>query len=138
MNIYFACTITGGRDFQPVYQALVQAMLADGHAVPTAGLAEASVAGEKSIPAAEVYARDVDWLNAADCVVAEVSAPSHGVGYEIGLALERQIPVLCLHQSSRNISKMISGNPDGKLRVRAYEDATEAVRLTRAFLSDLI
>ncbi len=33
MNIYFACSITGGRDFEPVYQAIVAALLADGHTV---------------------------------------------------------------------------------------------------------
>ena len=31
MNIYFACSITGGREFEPVYQALTEALMADGH-----------------------------------------------------------------------------------------------------------
>ena len=43
MNIYFACSITGGREFEPVYQALMEALLADGHEIPTAHLADSGV-----------------------------------------------------------------------------------------------
>ena len=43
MNIYFACSITGGRDFEPVYQAIIAALLADGHTVPTAHLADSGI-----------------------------------------------------------------------------------------------
>jgi len=43
MNIYFACSITGGREFEPVYQAIVHALVEAGHQVPTAHLAESSV-----------------------------------------------------------------------------------------------
>ena len=43
MNIYFACSITGGRAFEAVYQDLTAALLADGHEVPTAHLADSGV-----------------------------------------------------------------------------------------------
>jgi hypothetical protein len=46
MNIFSACSITGGRAVEPVYQAMVAALVSDGHPVPTAPLAE-SGAGEK-------------------------------------------------------------------------------------------
>ena len=67
MNIYFACSITGGRDFESVYQAIVAALVEDGHHVPTAHLAE-SGAGEKeaTIGPQEVYTRDVGWIRASD------------------------------------------------------------------------
>jgi hypothetical protein len=138
MNIYFACSITGGREFEPVFQALVAAMLADGHSVPTASLAAASVREEELIVApSDVYARDIAWISAADVLVAEVSTPSHGVGYEIGFALGLGKPVLACHRRERAISKMISGNPDPHLFIRQYVDREEAVRIVRAFLSDL-
>ena len=35
----------------------------------------------------DVYARDVGWIVGCDVMIAEVSTPSHGVGYEIALAL---------------------------------------------------
>ena len=135
MNIYFACSITGGREFKPVFQAIVTAMLADGHDVPTAHLTTPEVRELETMLAPEdVYARDVAWIHAADVLVAEVSTPSHGVGYEIDFALGLGKPVLACHRRDRNISKMISGNPDPNLLVRPYETTDEAVQFVREFL----
>lgn len=138
MNIYFACSITGGRDLEPVYQALVRALLADDHTVPTAHLAESTVKTyEASVQPGEIYARDTGWIRDCDTLVAEVSTPSHGVGYEIGYALGLGKPVLCVHRAGVAVSKMITGNPDTRLRVHAYRDTEEAVSMVRAFLSNL-
>lgn len=139
MNIYFACSITGGRAFEPIYQKLTQAMLEDGHDVPTAHLAESNVmALEKVIDPREVYERDVTWIRACDVLVAEVSVPSHGVGYEIGFALEQGKPVLCLAQTDITVSKMITGNLHPNLTVNYYQDADEGIALMRKFLSGTI
>lgn len=135
MNIYFACSITGGREFEPIFQAMVNAMLADGHEVPTAHLATPEVREMEIIVAAdEVYARDVAWIRGADVLVAEVSTPSHGVGYEIGFALALGKPVLACHRRDRGISKMISGNPDARLSVRQYDTSENVVEIVRGFL----
>ena len=139
MNIYFACSITGGRDFEHIYQALVAALLRDGHEIPTAHLADSAVMDLESIVSPQdVYARDIEWILAADALLAEVSIPSHGVGYEVGAALGAHKPVLCLYQEGRRISKMISGNPDPALEVKTYQDGTEAVRLAREFVRSLL
>jgi 2'-deoxynucleoside 5'-phosphate N-hydrolase len=136
MNIYFACSITGGREFESVYQAIVHALTEEGHEVPTAHLAGSGVTAlEAVIDPQEVYARDVAWIRACDVLIAEVSAPSHGVGYEIGFALGLGKPVLALFQEGRKISKMISGNPDTNLAVEAYQTPEDAIRLVDAFLS---
>lgn len=136
MNIYFACSITGGREFEAVYQVIARALADDSHEVPTAHLAESGVmALEAVIDPFEVYSRDVQWIRASDALIAEVSAPSHGVGYEIGYALGLGKPVLALYQAGRKVSKMISGNPDPKLSVQAYDSAEHAVKLIRQFLS---
>ena len=137
MNIYFACSITGGREFEPAYQALTRALLADGHEIPTAHLADSGVVeSELEVEPLDVYERDVNWIRLADALIAEVSAPSHGVGYEIGVALSAGKPVLCLAQAGRRVSKMITGNPDPRLRMLFYEDAPDAVRLAREFVLD--
>ncbi len=136
MNIYFACSITGGREFEAVYQELTSAMLADGHEVPTAHLADSGVIQlEAVVSPQEVYERDVAWIRNADALVAEVSVPSHGVGYEVGYALQAGKRVLCLSQQGRKVSKMISGNPDQNLLFCAYEDSQEAIRIMRDFLA---
>ncbi len=135
MNIYFACSITGGREFERIYQDLTTALLADGHEVPTAHLAASNVVAlEAVVDPREVYERDVNWIRTAHALVAEVSVPSHGVGYEIGFALNAGKPVLCLSQEGRKVSKMISGNPHPLLQLRVYRDSAQAVELMRKFL----
>ena len=136
MNIYFACSITGGREFESVYQAIVRGLVEDRHIVLTAHLAESDVTAlEAGIRLHEVYARDVAWIRDSDVLIAEVSIPSHGVGYEIGFSLGLGKPVLALYQEERRISKMISGNPDPNLSVRSYQTPEEAVVQTRNFLN---
>jgi nucleoside 2-deoxyribosyltransferase len=136
MNIYFACSITGGREFEPVYQAITRALVEDQHQVPTAHLAESGVmALEAVIDPFEVYQRDVTWIRESRALIAEVSVPSHGVGYEIGFALGLGKPVLALYQQGRKVSKMICGNPDSNLYVMAYETPEHAITRIREFLS---
>ncbi len=138
MNIYFACSITGGREFEGVYQELIRALLADGHEIPTAHLADSGVTAlEAQVSPHEVYARDVAWIEAASALIAEVSVPSHGVGYEVGYALQAGKPVLCLAHEGRKVSKMITGNPHPGLRSMAYATGAEAVRLAREFIAGL-
>ena len=48
--------------------------------------------------------------NLADIVVAEVTDPSHGVGIELGWAILRKIPILCISFNSEfKISALIRG-----------------------------
>jgi nucleoside 2-deoxyribosyltransferase len=135
MNIYFACSITGGRDFEPIYRAITSALLADGHEVPTAHLAEASVKLlEGRVKPRDVYERDVNWIRGCEALVAEVSTPSHGVGYEVAYALSLGKPVLCVYREGQPISKMLSGNSHPAITVKSYRDAEEALNLIRTFL----
>jgi 2'-deoxynucleoside 5'-phosphate N-hydrolase len=138
MNIYFSCSITGGRQDQAIYQTMVNAIRGDGHDVPTAQLSRPDVVLlESDIAPNEVYRRDVDWVRGCDALVAEVSTPSHGVGYEIALALLLEKPVLCCYQAGRRVSKMITGNDSPTLRVIVYESADEAVEIVRRFLNGI-
>lgn len=138
MNVYFSCSITGGRQDQEVYQTLVDAMVSGGHQVPTALLSRADVmALEAVVEPLEVFRRDVAWVNGCDALVAEVSTPSHGVGYEIALALGQNKPVLCCYRAGRRVSKMITGNDSPTLRVAAYESLEEAEALVFTFLAEL-
>ena len=136
MNIYFACSITGGRAYESVYQEITRYLLANGHEVPTAHLAASNVMTlEKVIDPREVYDRDVAWIRACDALIAEVSAPSHGVGYEIGFALGQGKPVLCLAQEGVSVSKMITGNPHPSLQVKFYQDVDGGIAIVQKFLA---
>jgi len=136
MNIYFACSITGGRNDQDVYQQIVDSLLVDGHHVPTAILATPQVMQlEGVVDPLVVYRRDVAWIEGCDLLVAEVSTPSHGVGYEIGYALGLGKPVLCIHRQGVKVSKMILGNQDPNLRVFEYHNIDEAFVFVRSFIA---
>lgn len=138
MNVYFSCSITGGREDQQVYEAIVNSMLADGHEVPTAVLASKDIMSfETVIQPAEVFRRDTAWVEGCDAVVAEVSTPSHGVGYEIALALSLGKPVLCCYQQGKRVSKMILGNNHPRFKLAVYDQPDDAVACVRDFLHGL-
>lgn len=135
MNIYFACSITGGREFETTYQEIVAALMADGHEIPTSHLTQSDVMeNEREISPQDVYERDTGWIKNCDALIAEVSVPSHGVGYEIGFALNIGKPVLCLYHRERRVSKMITGNPDPRLQIQPYTDVKEAILQVQSFL----
>jgi 2'-deoxynucleoside 5'-phosphate N-hydrolase len=136
VNIYFACSITGGREFEPVYQAIVTALEAEGHVIPTSHLASSEVIGlEKIVTPQDVYLRDIQWINQADLIIAEVSTPSHGVGYEVAYALSIGKPVLCCYQQGQAVSKMITGNTNANIRVQTYRAKEEAADIACKFAS---
>ena len=138
MNIYFACSITGGRDFEPVYQVIIAELLADGHTIPTAHLADSGVTAlEAIVSPREVYERDIAWIRDCEALVAEVSTPSHGVGYEIAYALSIEKPVLCLYLEGQPISKMLTGNIHPCIQVISYHNSENAVAIVRSFLTSL-
>ena len=138
MKIYFSCSLTGGRADEVIYAAIVDDLLAHGHDVLTAHLARPEVMTlEQIVSAREVYERDVRWIKEADALIAEVSTPSHGVGYEIALALTLKKPVLCLSRQNARVSKMITGNTEPTLRVAAYDEDSAALRVIQKFLETL-
>lgn len=126
MKIYFSCSITGGRQDQDIYQTMIDLLISAGHEVPTAHLAGSNVMNlEQSISPQEVFIRDSDWVEECDALVAEVSTPSHGVGYEIALALSLKKPVLCCYRKGKCISKMLIGNKLPGFQLLAYKTKDE-------------
>jgi nucleoside 2-deoxyribosyltransferase len=82
----------------------------------------------------EIYIRDMDFLEKSECLIAEVSTPSIGVGYEICSALQREIPVLCMHVPEANVSAMLLG--DKRIICKEYQTIDELKREMTNFLSD--
>jgi len=138
MNIYFSCSITGGRNDEGVYKLLVDQLTDWGHEVPTAILASPKVLDyEASEKPEAVYKRDVKWVEDCDALIAEVSTPSHGVGYEIALALFLNKPVLCCFQKNLKVSKMITGNDMPGLSLAPYDTQDELLQRVEEFLSGI-
>ena len=113
MKIYFAGAIRGGREDAQLYEKLIAYLKEKGQVLTEhIGNTDLSWGGETSSKDEEIYNRDIKWLQSADIVVAEVTTPSLGVGYELGIAEKLNIPVLCLYRPDKGnrLSAMISGN----------------------------
>ncbi|MBN1230528.1 MAG: hypothetical protein JXA19_01545 [Anaerolineales bacterium] len=114
-------------------------MLDLGHKAPTATLADQDYSSNEddvSIPG-KIYTQDATWIEGCDLLLAEISSPSHGVGYEIAYTLEHGGPVLCVHQAGRIISKMLTGKTMPGIIVCANKDVSEALMIIRKFLDGL-
>ena len=113
MKIYFACSIRGGRDDAELYGELVS------YIKTRATLLTEIFADEKLThhgmdkPNSVIWATDIAWVKESDAIIAEVSNPSMGVGYEIAKAEEWGKPVLALFRDdgARKLSAMIDGSP---------------------------
>ena len=113
MKIYFAGAIRGGREDAQLYKKLIAYLKEKGQVLTEhIGSTDLGWEGETSSKDEEIYNRDIKWLKSADIVVAEVTTPSLGVGYELGIAEKLNIPVLCLYRPDKGnrLSAMISGN----------------------------
>ncbi|MDN5275437.1 MAG: Nucleoside 2-deoxyribosyltransferase [Candidatus Saccharibacteria bacterium] len=95
------------------YQAIVTAIKEAGGAVLSEIFVnDAILYGGSPLPVDEIYARDIAMINQADIVIAEVTNPSLGVGYELAYAENLHKPILCLFNSAARsmLSAMIAGN----------------------------
>ncbi|MDY6770496.1 MAG: nucleoside 2-deoxyribosyltransferase [Candidatus Nanohaloarchaea archaeon] len=135
MDIYFCGSIRGGRDDTSLYQQIIQLLQQHG-TVLSEHIGDENVEddGEQGMTEDEIHSRDLDWLQQADAIVAEVTTPSLGVGYEIAKAEEWGIPILALFRpgSSHALSAMVRGS-DGT-RVHEYSDIDELAQPISDFL----
>lgn len=137
MKIYFSGSIAGGRKYLDIYKKIVAILKKQGHIVLTEHIVMDNIFEfENKLQPAEIFERDIRMLNECDVVIAEVSNPSLGVGYEICYALERQIPTLGLFQPDIYISRMILGNTSPYLTLFEYKNEKSLVKQVDTFLKN--
>ena len=123
MKIYFSSSIAGGRKYLDIYKKIVNYLKKKGHEVLTEHIIFDNVFDfEHQFSPRETYERDIQFLSECNLVIAEVSNPSLGVGYEICYALERKIPTLCIYQKNISVSRMITGNTSQNFMLAEYYD----------------
>ncbi|KAM5325784.1 5-hydroxymethyl-dUMP N-hydrolase [Glossophaga mutica] len=136
--LYFCGSIRGGREDRALYQRIVSRLRRFGTVLTEhVAFAELGAQGEEAAGGDRlIHERDLAWLQRADLVVAEVTQPSLGVGYELGRAAALNKRVLCLFrpQSGRVLSAMIRGAADGsRFQVWDYEEGEVEALLDRYF-----
>jgi hypothetical protein len=136
MNIYFCGSIRGGRDLAASYGKMI-GLLGNYGKVLTELLGSDEVIESKDriLSDQEIHDRDLQWIVESNVLVAEVTVPSLGVGYEIGRAIEMGKPVLCLFQtgSEFTLSAMIAGS--NRVEMKYYKSLEEVEDLFTAFFS---
>ncbi|HVS80768.1 MAG TPA: nucleoside 2-deoxyribosyltransferase [Pyrinomonadaceae bacterium] len=135
MKIYFAGAIRGGRENAALYLEIVKLLRAHGEVLTehVAG-AELTVLGEGNDDR-WIHDRDLAWLRDADFLVAEVTTPSLGVGFEIAKATEWGKRTLCLFRPScgRALSALIAGSD--RVTVREYQTTADLKAILDQFFA---
>lgn len=80
----------------------------------------------------EAFYRRTQTIRGCDLFIAEVTSPSHGVGMELQMAEDEDIPVIALAQEGKEISTMVEGLPAVKqiIRYSGTEDLTDKLEET--------
>ena len=133
MKIYFAGSIRGGRDEEKVYLKIIDYLSSFGEVLTEHVGYENVEKSEKNYSDTYIFDRDIQWLKSSDVMVADVTVPSLGVGYEIGIAETLNIPILCLYnpKDKKRLSAMITGNKN--LTWKEYNSLTDAQLLIKDF-----
>jgi nucleoside 2-deoxyribosyltransferase len=134
MQIYLACTVRGDRGAVSALRSLAAALERAGHTVLTKHLLDDDVdTSEAALTEADVYARDIQWLDGSDVLIADASGSSYGVGFEVGYVLGQSDRtnqrVLLLYRADRRdrISRLISGNRHPRCTVLTYDDPADLI-----------
>ncbi|NYT19906.1 MAG: deoxyribonucleoside 5'-monophosphate N-glycosidase, partial [Methanosarcinales archaeon] len=92
MKIFLSGSIRGGRQMLTVYQFICGYLRRSGHEVLSWHVAHDGVEATESLMSeSQIYERDMGFLNASECMIAEVSLASTGVGYEVCSAIHKGI-----------------------------------------------
>ena len=134
MIIYCAGPIKGDTTYQNYYEEIINFIEAQGHTA----LAELNSRFGQSVPLSDkqIYRRDIKWIDGSTIMIAEISGPSLGVGFEIAYALtKRKIPVLALvNKKVKSFSTMLSGCDSELLTIAKYDDEHELREIIRAYI----
>ncbi len=86
----------------------------------------------------EIFSRDIKWIDKSDVVIAEVSGPSLGVGFEIAYSIyKKKIHVLALFNSeAQDVSAMITGSHSELLKIKKYSDTEDLKKAVSAFIKN--
>lgn len=132
LKIYFAGSIRGGRDKANDYKLIVDflekyGVVLDKHVANT----KLTSKGEET-SVEEIYERDIAWISECDLVIAEVTNPSLGVGYEIAYAEKINKKIVCIVEEGTNLSAMIKGNKN--IILNTYKSINELEMLLLDYL----
>ncbi len=137
MIIYCAGPIKGDTTFQKYYLEIIDFIESEGHTPLTELIAELPSANP--LTDKQIYKRDIKWIDGSKIMIAEISGPSLGVGFEIAYAIHhKKMPVLALvNHTVKNVSAMITGCDSNLLTVARYNNVEDLKEFIRTYIKEL-
>lgn len=137
MIVYCAGAIKGDTTYQNNYIKMIRFIESMNH-MP---LAELNGKFNASIPLSDyqIYTRDIKWIEGSVLMIAEISGPSLGVGFEIAYAIfQKGIPVLALVSSEvEKISAMITRCNSELLTLKRYQNIEDMQNIISNYIKNL-
>jgi len=127
MKIYVSGSMYGGQQKINIYKKLIDKLEEYGE-VLTKQIADPDAIKKEVFQKDEDIYKDLEnKLEKADIIIAEVSVPSIGVGYEIGYASKLNKKIIAIYDKNYidKVTTMIRGNK--KIRIISYEDINEII-----------
>jgi len=115
MKIYFGASISSGRKYLKQYQNIIKTLKElDHHQVLSEHIADPDLVPGQGMDPQELFNQQIQILDKADLMIAEVTQPSWGTAFLMEQALKNNIPVLALFYKNNHsrLSLMIEGHPD--------------------------
>jgi len=124
MKVYFTASTSFDGEYRANYIKIID-LIAKNNGIIISGkqiISENLLSKDRSLPKKEIFEREKRLIDEADCLIAETTKPSHGVGGEIVYALIKNKPVLALvtQDTEDRISPMLAGNPSENLFLEFY------------------
>jgi len=134
MIVYCAAPIKGDQKFHNYCLDIIKQVSSLGHTA----LSELNSEFKPAIPLtdSEIFSRDIKWIDKSEIVIAEVSGPSLGVGFEIAYSIyKKKMNVLALVNSEAlDVSAMVTGCHSELLTIKKYADTEDLKKSVSVFI----
>ena len=127
MKIYVSGSIYGGRQKIETYKTMIEALELYGEVCDKEIIDEDIIKKEEYQDDEKIFESLVKRLESSDLIFAEVTVPSLGVGYELGIADKLGKKIIAIYDLNMidKVSTMIRGNKNIKLL--GYHNISEIV-----------
>lgn len=141
MKVYFNATITSDPNLRGMYKNIRDILTKEGHQIleygPDAYNNPEELAQRSDDEIKDSYNQLNKYLKSCDVLIAEISQPSSGLGYEISQAVTLKKPVLILKYDKAQFEPLstIQGSKSNFIKYKTYNERT-LEGLVKSFLSD--
>lgn len=129
MKIYYSATVTDNETLRSIYKNVVDLLKKEGHNVFEYGsdrIDPSQLANREDSDIVDTYKELDKYLRNSDMLIADVSLPSVGIGYEVSQAIIMKKPVLVLKYQKSGYEPLatIEGNKSAYLQYKVYNETS--------------